>query len=274
MKYTERLLPHLARYRREELGIAEAGTFYYRGEELRVEHILPKEAQWLGIPPETRSNVLEYCTGRGIKLHRHFHHLNSSQAFALSLFVPFLEGVESSRVALLRSLGVEGDRTSWQPEHVPDKGEGTNVDAWWTTSNGAQYFCEVKLTESEFGAAADDETHRNKLAKIYSPRLQPHLRPERLEPKSFFEAYQILRQVWHAAGTEDSFALFLYPRQRDDLTTILERVLADISSPLRERIIIVYAEDVLARLMVDDSCPQPMRVYARRLAEKYLLEAQ
>lgn len=188
--------------------------------------------------------------------------------------MPFLQKDDASRRALRRSLGVQGDLISWNPEHVPNAKEGTNLDACWTTSTGAQYFCEVKLTESEFGIAPGDAAHRRKLAEIYAKPLQPYLRPERLEPEPFFEAYQILLQVWHAAGNEESFAVFLYPRQRDDLTKILERVPADITSTLCERVIIVHIEDVLAHLMADDSCPQPMRTNAERLARKYLLQVQ
>lgn len=70
MKCTERLLQHAAQYRRDGLGIDEAGTFNYRGAEIRVEHVLPKEEIRLGIPPETREEVRAFCTNNDIKLHR------------------------------------------------------------------------------------------------------------------------------------------------------------------------------------------------------------
>ena len=271
MNYPQRLLAHLARYRREALGISEPGVFRHRGNDLLIEHILPKERAWLGVPVEKREMVHSFCTEQSVKLHRYFHHLNSSQAFALSLFVPFFQGDTTSSSSLLRALGVEGTLVSWYPEYVPDTSEGTNHDAWWRTSSGAQYFCEVKLTESKFGVAANDGAHRRKLEVIYTPRLQGHIKPQRLEQAQFFAAYQILRQLWHAAGSDASYAMFLYPRQREDLTDIIIPVLEDITSPLRDRVVTIHAEDVLARVIADASCPEHLREYARRLADKYLL---
>lgn len=106
--YKDRLLLHLATYRREVLGVAEAGSFRFRGRDVLVEHVLPETVdRWLNIPEASRSTVRSAVSKYGVKLHRYFHHLNSSQAFALSLFVPFFENCPYDRI-LLQILGIEG----------------------------------------------------------------------------------------------------------------------------------------------------------------------
>ena len=273
MSYKDRLLKHLAGYRRDTLNVAEPGVFRYQGRDVQKEHILPKLEQWKGIPSEQRDSVRRYVEASAIRLHRYFHHLNSSQAFALSLFVPFFEDDREGSAALLRALSIDGSLQSWAAEAVPDPVEGTNLDAEWSTSEGRRYVCELKLTESNFGKAENDAAHREKLERVYEPRLRGLVRPSRLEAESFFDSYQILRNIWHAAHDARCHVVFLHPRQRGDLSQILKPVLDDITcDDLRSRVIEAHLEDVLERLIQDDLCPDDLRQYARCIAEKYLLQ--
>lgn len=145
----------------------------------------------------------------------------------------------------------------------------------WThrgcTSAHRKYICEVKLTEAEFGVAANDVAHQKKLKDTYEPRLRDHVRASRLEASVFFQSYQILRNLWHAAGSPDSYVVFLFPRQHHVLSHLLNPVLDDATSALRDRVIVAHAEDVLASIMLDQSCPLHLRAYADRLSQKYLL---
>lgn len=268
--YKERLLQHLGVYRREQLGVIDPGVFRYRGQDMKVEHVLPKEHGWLNIPSETRSVVQAYVARRKLRLHRYFHHLNSSQAFALSLFVPYFEGAAEASTALLAALGQRSTLESWEAEAIPDPAEATNLDARWSTSDGVETFCEVKLTEAEFGTASDDAVHRAKLESIYAPRLSGVVDPSLLAPREFFKAYQILRNLWHAAGSQTARLVFIYPRQHTVLTRALSPVLEKVSPSLRNRVRVVYVEDVLDALRDNQSCPDKLRAYAGILAEKYL----
>lgn len=270
LPFKERLLGHLAVYRRDVLGVETPGTFRHRGKDLSVAHILPRDQIWLNIPEGSRSQVRTYVESNGIKLHRYFHHLNSSQAFALSLFVPFFDGPESAARALLRALGQEGGLQEWRAEAVPSKEEGTNLDAWWKSDSGRETFCEVKLTESEFGTAKSDAAHLKKLAGIYRPRLSPFVDRDWLEPERFFAAYQIMRNLWCAAGSDSARAVFLYPREHVALTKALQPVLDALAPALRERVSVVAIEDVLVRLQADSSLPPPLTAYADTLAGKYV----
>jgi hypothetical protein len=89
------------------------------------------------------------------KRHRYFHHLNSSQAFAFNLFFPYFSGEPEVASALLRALGQEATLAGWEPEAVPAPDEETNIEVFWTTADGVRTFCEVKLSEADFGKAAD-----------------------------------------------------------------------------------------------------------------------
>ncbi len=162
--FTKELQKHLTAYKSSRLGVREAGIFLHKGKEVRHGHILPKDLKWLNILEPFRSEIREYLNARReIRLHKYFHHLNSSQAFALNLFFPFFEGGASS--ALLRALGTNGSVSNWLFELVPDAEEGTNVDISWKDTNGSWTYCEVKLSEQEFGKAKGEERHYSKLEK-------------------------------------------------------------------------------------------------------------
>jgi hypothetical protein len=80
-----------------------------------------------------------------IELHQYFHHLNSSQAFALNLFFPYFEGPPGRSRILLRALGQEGtlQERHWKLEDVPDKAEESNIDVTWMTASMTRTLCEV-----------------------------------------------------------------------------------------------------------------------------------
>jgi hypothetical protein len=92
-------------------------------------------------------------------------------------------------------LGLNGSISAWYPERVSETKEGTNVDIAWQSACGSWTYCDVKLSESDFGTAKDDMRHRDKLQQIYKPTLDPHCSADLLEPAFFFKHYQILRDV-------------------------------------------------------------------------------
>jgi len=86
-----------------------------------------------------------------------------------------------------------------------------NIDVFWWTTDGTSTFCEVKLSEEEFGKAADDDKHRRKFEKTYFEPLTPHLESGRLDRLVFFDGYQFYRNVWHMVQKERSRLIFLLP---------------------------------------------------------------
>lgn len=271
MAYQDRLLLHLASYKRSVLGVDEPGIFHHQGRALLRDHILPASLADFNLLPLARAMEPAFRDGHpGVRRHPYFHHLNSSQAFTFNLFLPFLDRGGPGAAALLRPLGSRGQLRSWQLEAVPDDSEGSNLDVLWTTDDGLCTICEVKLSEAEFGTAADDSRHREKLEAIYRPALKGCVDPALLEAPAFFGAYQVLRNVWHLVRMSDNRLVFLLPRANESLWSALPLILGRIAPPVRRRITTVAIEDLLRLLFEEPSCPSDLRMYAGELAAKYL----
>ena len=271
-EYTKDLQRQLTAYKRLRLGVREPGIFLHKGKEVPYGYILPKELKWLNVLEPFRSEVHTYLDEhKGIKLHKYFHHLNSSQALALNLFFPFFADGALSASMLLRALRVPEQLVQWRLEYLPDPTEGTNVDVAWKGPSGAWTYCEVKLSEQEFGQANDDRRHLTKLEKTYGPTLAPLCSGELLEPRTFFKHYQILRNVWLAAREPTASTLFLLPKRNSALWDPLQRVMDALQPSLRARVYVAELEDVLRRLAQDADGTPKLRWYAELLSEKYVV---
>ena len=90
MSYQDDLIAHLIAYKQKHLGGPPAGIFRHRGQDLSYEHILPARGSQLNFLDDSREEITSFLRSNPqVTLHKYFHHLNSSQAFALNLFVPF-----------------------------------------------------------------------------------------------------------------------------------------------------------------------------------------
>ena len=247
--YSKTLQKHLTQYKHDRLGVKEAGVYLHQGKEIRCGHILPTELKWLSLLESHRSEIRAYLAAhREIKLHKYFHHLNSSQAFALNLFYPYFEGGEKASAALQRAMGTSGKLKKWIPEWVPDAEEGTNVDVSWQNERGGWTYCEVKLSEQEFGKATHDRRHLDKLSRIYAPILTQFCPSSMLEPEQFFKNYQILRNIWLAAREPKASVIFLLPAANTKLWESLDDVVESMAPSLRDRIYRVPIEQTLMDL--------------------------
>ena len=274
--YVATLNEQLSSYRENILGVREKGTFTHLGKQLSYGHILPTGHKWMNILEPFQPEVRAYIEASGVELHRYFHHLNSSQAFALNLFYPFFKRRQSA--VLLKALGLHGTAKQWGFEHIPDTLEGTNVDVYWRTKeNTGQIvttWCEVKLTERKFGTAKADEDHLTKLRKIYRPRFEETgCARELLDAGVFFEHYQLLRNIWLAAEAPTSRVLLLLPWENPALWTQIAAVRRLLSPVLNERVLIASIEEVLIALSHAGS-PDWIPRYIRQLQEKYLVRNQ
>ncbi len=267
--YQQKLQAQLAQYKVQRLGVLENGTFSYRGQPRLYAHILPKRLAWLNVPEPFRREIREHVTREHIKLHKYFHHLNSSQAFTFALFIPYLMEAPKVLGAALGAPSID----KWQIERIIDSKEETNVDAWWRSSSGDETYCEVKLTETSFGAAEDDSRHRRKLRDIYGPVLKKYVDSQLLEPELFFRYYQIFRNIWLAArpGREADRVVFLLPGANRKSNAQLRDVLKHVAPQLRHRVDVVHIEAVLAALTMKPGEPD-LRWYRDLLTEKYLLQ--
>ena len=269
-KYQQSLLAHLGNYAKQRLGIFEKGIYNDRP----YAHILPSRLRFLNLLESFRSEIQDYLRKhRSIKLHRYFHHLNSSQALAFNVFYPYFEEGQSAARALSRALGFDARVISWEFEHIPDPIEGTNTDVMWRISNSACIYCEVKFSENRFGAAKIDDDHLKKLEKIYRPRLASLIPEYLLDEKVFFKNYQLLRNISLLAENDEHCLVIFLPRENEQLKAQMKGVLDSIEPKVRSRIKDIYLEDCLTSLQREKSIPEKLRVHAFNLAEKYMPSA-
>ena len=266
--YNTALQQHLGKYAKRRLGVFEKGTWKGR----QYAHILPPRLRSLNFLESFRAELQDHLQSHPkIKLHQYFHHLNSSQAFALNLFYPFFSTGRREARILSASLGVDADVLDWEFEAVPVKQEGTNVDVAWRTPAGLQVFCEVKLSESAFGTAKNDSEHQKKLKDIYRPQLVSIVPEDLLEEKAFFKNYQILRYIALLTANVKRKFVILAPRVNQNLLPPLKKVLDRIDSTVRVRIGVVYMEDLLRKLQESPLLSLEFRQYAEKMHEKYVI---
>ena len=267
--YQAVLQSHLAEYKANRLGVQESGLFGGNGRVYR--HILPSKLRQLNVLEPFRAEFWAYHKRHPeVRLHRYFHHLNSSQALAFNLFFPFFTSGASARIALTRSLGIASHVTRWKFEHVPNRLEGTNVDVAWCSPVGGWVYCEVKLSETEFGAATPDAQHRHKLEHIYAKRLSGLVKPELLEPNKFFRHYQLLRNISFLSSPRVDHVVFLLPAANKALAASLARVVDALQPLARGRVRVRYLEQVLQSLQHSAGLPPAVRQCGKWLSEKYV----
>jgi len=266
--YQTTLQRHLEDYAKRRLGVLDKGT--YKGRQ--YQHILPYRQRYLNFLESFRAELQDYLDShQSIKRHMYFHHLNSSQAFALNLFYPYFAAGGNAARALSAALGVDSSVADWEFEGIPDEKEGTNVDVMWRTSAGTSVFCEVKLSEAGFGTAKNDDRHQRKLSEIYRPRLKALVSENLLQEQVFFKNYQLLRNISLLANDPQHQLVILAPRENELLHPTLHKVLASVEPTVRKRIVVAYVEDCLSNLKENPSLSPDLRIYAASMQEKYVL---
>jgi hypothetical protein len=214
--YIARLQRHLAEYKSRVLLVEESGTW---GTPPRpYAHILPRERQDLNIVASFRQEFWRAQRQYRWKLHKYFHHLSSSQAFAFNVFLPLFPEVPAGLVATRRLLGLpESASAHLEFERILDAKEGTNIDVLICCEAGARSIIEVKLTEQAFGNAVPDERHLAKLDDIYKPLLAEHVDSSCLEPSAFFRDYQLYRNLAQVRHDSADSVVLLIPKARTQL---------------------------------------------------------
>jgi hypothetical protein len=268
--YQVALRKHLGEYKTRRLGVREAGVYRKTGR--AYQHLLPSTLRYLNLLESIRAEFRDYLRHNPtVRLHPDFHHLNSSQALAFNLFYPYLcAGGEAARL-IAQVLGPGGDIREWRFEYVPDAQEGTNVDVAWQNSDGTWAFCEVKLSESEFGSAKPDQRHEKKLHEIYYPRLHGLVDEQLLEFNEFCRHYQLLRNISLLATHTDSHVVFLIPEHNSALSPALDAVRGSLAASVRHRVHVAYLEKVLVSIKNHSTLNPELKLYAAQLQEKYIV---
>jgi len=93
MIFKDKKIKNLIRYKKEKLHIFEPGIYRYNGQNIKKDHILPLNQdidKYNNLIDRYRIKFIDFneTQPRKIKLHKYFHHLNSSQALCINLFFP------------------------------------------------------------------------------------------------------------------------------------------------------------------------------------------
>jgi hypothetical protein len=144
----------------------------------------------------------------------------------------------------------------------------------WRSSDSGCIFCEVKLSEENFGTAKINLERQHKLKTIYRPRLEPLLKShDLLEERVFFRHYQLLRNVSLLAENPEHKLVILFPRENELLEDPLRTVLDNIQPAVRNRIKKTYLEDCLTYLKQETSISQKLGEHSADIEEKYIVPA-
>jgi Restriction Endonuclease associating with ARP len=256
----------LATYKRDVLGVAEDGE--WRGR--KYAHILPAAQRRLNILARIREPFWDWFAGRGIKLHRDFCHLNSSQALCFNLFFPFVAGGPKSLQRILDALGIRDEAVCGATfEYQPDDREGTSFDFMIPMASGARVYFELKYTESQFGKVAADAEHSAKFERVYRPRLAERFTEPLCREAGFLAHYQIARNIWHLNGQSGDIAVFLYPKSNLAVRQSEPVIHGCAIEPFRSRVRVIFLEDMLGLLRRDSRCSALERSALAEFEGKY-----
>src|SRR5437588_4433441 len=271
MGFREQALRHLANYKEKILMLREDGVFVHSGREYCKPHILPID--------KLRENLLEayrdhfFSSEHGsVKLHKYFHHLNSSQALCINLFYPLVE--EKKLGVLFKYLDIPVD-DSLVPHFESESSlevaqRRTSFDFHVRSGLRTDVYVEVKYSEDGFGGASKDAEHKGKFQETYAPLLRnsEFLMPACADEAFFIENYQVLRNLVHI--TEKSTVVFLYPGANKAIARqAVHSREAFLTERGRDRLRLVLLED-LVEYLESNALPPPLAAYYSAFKAKYL----
>lgn len=237
----------LSNYKLENLTTekGEWRTFLY-------DHILPIDQQEKNIIAIIRKEFWSYREKNQIKLHQYFHHLNSSQALCFNLFFPlFYYDKKFLSYVLENFMGIEsGDIKNCEFEKIIDSKEFTNFDFFIEHFDKDKTLFEIKYTEKKFATTIGGIGHAKKYEKIYKSRLEKIFKQEFVDQNFVFKNYQVVRNLSYI--DENTNVVFLFPKSNQDLQLTEELILKIILPEYRNRVKIIYLENLIAQILSSD----------------------
>lgn len=276
MKYAELIKTNLKIYKLKRLGIEQSGI--WKKNKRPYNHILPEPLKKLNILETYRKEFWEdYETGQlgHIKLHNHFHHLNSSQAMAFNLFFPFIYHDKRFLPLLLDSLNISfGEVTEAAFEKIKWPDEGTNFDFFFKYKSDTNVFFELKYSENEFGKAKNDASHLKKYEIIYRALLNNIMVSEFTSCEQFFENYQIIRNLIYIGRGNDNYCIFIFPERNNELKMKEDIILNTVLLKYRNKVKIIYLEQLVDKLIdiFNDKIHSKLITHFNLFKEKYIGE--
>lgn len=272
MNFQEKIKIALSTYKKEKLGIYDAGIFRYRGKVLLKEHILPVKLKDQNIIRHYRDAFFS-STSSEIDFHKYFHHLNSSQALCINLFYPLM--AEDKLDLIMDLLGIPKTpitETCFEKESDLETGAGrkTNFDYFVQLFDRTKIYFEIKFSEAEFGNAKKDDEHKNKFTATYQPLLENNsfINQKYCEMDTFLSLYQIMRNLCHI--NDNSLVVFVYPKANENIhlqaQTVREKILTDKG---KEKFKILLLESTIDEILGQIQIPR-LREHYMEFKDKYL----
>lgn len=263
---------HLSQYKSVFLEVIEDGIYNYRGKNIPKTHILPLLNRDKNIIEPYREHFFlsDYAK---IKLHKYFHHLNSSQALCINLFYPLI--VENALDLFMNFMNIAPELSIHslfeKDSELENAARRTSFDFYVQLANQSQVFVEVKYTENGFGKAKNDIDHRNKFRNTYLPLLVKKsslLVEECQNEQLFLKHYQILRNLVHISDTDQ--VVLLFPSANTKVTKeasyAKDHFLTDAG---RDRLKIVFLNELISFLETQNA-GLPLDGYYQKFRTKYL----
>ena len=237
---------NLEKYKKEKLGILKSGFYKKNNSEIEKGHILPKEAIERNLLDTEYLQALkayynEIKTRK--KIHRYFHHLNSSQALTLNLFVPVVEEKLYKKITNCEK-PIILKRFEYLEKESFETNYKTNFDFFFQ-SEIDKYFFEVKYTEQRFGPAKSDISHNYKFQKEYQPIINI-ICSQSVNETDFFKDYQLWRNICYSIY---GHVYFVIPKFRTDLQSQIEAFISHLRPNYREKIHIFIIDDFVTEMI-------------------------
>ena len=259
---TKNIKSHMIKYKNENPKMKNLSWGTWAGRQ--YEHILPENSRILNLIDgaffEKEKEIYKHLESRK-ELHKGFGNLNSSQAFAINLFVPIIQNKD-----LYKSFVDESDIGEIKLddfEKVLIKEEGTQLDFYLETDR-KKYTFEIKYSENAFGDTERDAAHEIKYNEIYKARLLNCV--DNLSEDDFFEEYQLWRNICFAA--EGYEVRFVFPSFRKDLADKVIKARERCKEEIKERIDFIYVDDFISKMK--KSKDENLRKHYSEFEEKYL----
>lgn len=272
MSFRDRAIVHLIEYKHNVLNVTEPGRWKRNGKEYA--HILPEGMLELNLLEGYRSELMAYIRDNKIRLHKDFHHLNSSQALCLNFFYPMLADNQMHLLLELLHCEDEGYETCMF-ERVSEI-DGTNFDFSISLKSGREIYFEIKYSENRFGSVKDKEQYRRKYKEVYRKQLTGKIRDSVHEYQALLDHYQLMRNISHVNAESDDLLIIICPKDRSKLLQEFNIVMEQIVEPkLHDKIRLITWETIMQRLNKKleqtSNIPDRLKAHYSQLEEKYFI---
>jgi len=281
--FTTKVKEHLGEYKRDILNISEDGIYNYKNKEIPYEYILHKDKYRFNIIEKYRNYFFQSDYYKSIKLHKYFHHLNSSQAMCINFFYPLIK--ENLLESILNVMGIEGD-INYNPNDIcfekvskieTNAGRKTNFDFYMKLDSDIKIYFEIKYTENGFGKVKKEKEHKvykdhkKKFYDIYMPLIKnnPAIKEGFKTEEKFLNNYQVMRNIAHIS--KESYVVFIYPKENKGISKAALSAREEIIEKGWESHFILFTwEDLIKQLGYSLKSKELIGYYNKEFSYKYL----